>query len=130
MAQRERKRMPRSNAPKRTALPETEEPERDEDKGKKDGHVAVKRSAERTQNVAAVKLATGRRLSEVAKADPGGAANRMEATGCREKCRDAAGQRRDATGAECEGQVDVTRIVKAGTIFAWRTPKASAGTPE
>ena len=49
-------------SPNVPALPETEEPERDENKGKKDGHVAVKRSAERTQNVAAVKLGNGQEI--------------------------------------------------------------------
>ena len=49
-------------SPNVPALPETEEPERDENKGKKDGHVAVKWSAERTQNVAAVKLGNGQEI--------------------------------------------------------------------
>jgi len=48
--------MPRSNAPQTYQLARNRKPERGKNKGKKDGHVAVKRSAERTQNVAAVKL--------------------------------------------------------------------------
>jgi len=50
------------SSPNIPALPETKEAERDENKRKKDGHVTVKRSAERTQNVAAVKLCNGQKI--------------------------------------------------------------------
>jgi len=62
------------------------------------------------------------------KPDPGGAANRMEQQVPGENAGDAAGQRRDRQQERsAEGQVDVTRIVKARNDFRMENAEGEPG---
>lgn len=69
----------KEKSPNVPALPEAEETEREENDRKKDGDEAVKRSAERAENVAAVELGNWQEIEGSSEeTDPSGAADGME----------------------------------------------------
>ena len=73
----------------------------------------MKAGAERTQNVAAVKLGHGQEIERSSeKPDPGGAANRMKQEGARGDAGMQPGSEETQQKWSAEGQVDVSRVVK------------------